>query len=211
MIQTNLATRPFYNERLVRTILGIVGVAAVALLLFDAAQILRLRTRNADVRAEAEAAESEAGRLRAESRTISQSLNRDQLETVRVAASEANLLIDRRAFSWTDLFNRFEATLPAGVRIVAVQPQVDDDGRMLVAINVISRRVEDLDAFTEALQETGAFYNAITRQSEAIEDGTLRAVIQGYYIAPSPEAGGPAATASDSAQPAPSTVAEAAR
>lgn len=211
MIQTNLATRPFYNERLVRTILGIVGVVAVALLLFDAAQIFRLRTRNADVRAEAEAAESEAGRLRAESRTISQSLNRAQLETVQVAASEANLLIDRRAFSWTDLFNRFEATLPAGVRIVAVQPQVDDDGRMLVAINVISRRVEDLDAFTEALQETGSFYNAITRQSEAIEDGTLRAVVQGYYIAPSPEAGDPAARESGSAQPAPSKVAEAAR
>jgi hypothetical protein len=211
VIQTNLATRPFYNERLVRTILGIVGIVAIGLLLFDAAQILRLRTRNADVRAEAEAAESEAARLRAESRAISQSLNRQQLETVQVAATEANLLIDRRAFSWTDLFNRFEATLPAGVRIVAVQPQVDEQGRMLVAISVISRRVEDLDEFTEALQESGAFYNALTRQSAALEDGTLRADVQGYYITPSPDAGEPTARESDSAPSAPSTVAEAAR
>lgn len=211
MIQTNLATRPFYNERLVRTILGIVGIVAVGLLLFDAAQIVRLRTRSADVRAEAEAAEGEAARLRAESRAITQSLNQQQLETVQVAATEANLLIDRRAFSWTDLFNRFEATLPAGVRIVAVQPQVDQAGRMLVAINVISRRVEDLDEFTEALQETGAFSNAITRESEALEDGTLRAVIQGYYVTPSPEAGEPTARESDPAPSAPSTVAEAGR
>src|SRR5690606_25799766 len=122
VLQTNLATRPFYNERLVRVILGIVGIAAVALLLFDATQILRLRARNADVRIEAEAAEAEAARLREESRTIRQSLDRSQLETAQVAASEANLLIDRRAFSWTDLFNRFEATLPPGVRIVAVTP-----------------------------------------------------------------------------------------
>lgn len=211
MIQTNLATRPFYNERLVRTILGIVGIVAVGLLLFDAAQIVRLRTRNADVRAEAEAAESEAARLRTESRAISQSLNRQQLETVQVAATEANLLIDRRAFSWTDLFNRFEATLPAGVRILAVQPQVDQQGQLLVAINVISRRVEDLDEFTEALQESGAFSNALMRQSEALEDGTLRAVIQGYYMTPSPEATEPAARESDSARAASSTVAEAAR
>jgi hypothetical protein len=202
VIQTNLATRPFYNERLVRTILGIVGIVAVGLLLFDAGQIVRLRTRNADVRAEAEAAESEAARLRTESRAISQSLNRQQLETVQVAATEANLLIDRRAFSWTDLFNRFEATLPAGVRILAVQPQVDQQGQLLVAINVISRRVEDLDEFTEALQESGAFSNALMRQSEALEDGTLRAVIQGYYMTPSAEATEPAARESDSARAA---------
>ena len=44
------------------------------------------------------------------------------------AAREANQLIDRRAFSWTDLFNRFEETLPADVRIVAVTPQVDTRG-----------------------------------------------------------------------------------
>ena len=93
MIQTNLATRPFYNERLVRTILGIVGIVAVGLLLFDAAQIVRLRTRNADVRAEAEAAESEAARLRTESRAISQSLNRQQLETVHVGTERAGAMV----------------------------------------------------------------------------------------------------------------------
>lgn len=211
MVQTNLATRPFYNERLVRTILAIVGVVAVGLLLFDAAQIVRLRARSADVRAEAETAEAEAQKLRAESATIRQSLNREQLATVQVAATEANLLIDRRAFSWTDLFNRFEATLPPGVRIVAVQPQVDEDGRMLVAVTVISRRVEDLDEFTEALQDAGSFRNAITRQSEAQEDGTLRAVIQGFYVAPPAEAGTAGASEPEPSLPAPSTATEATR
>ncbi len=210
MLQTNLATRPFYNERLVRTILGIIAVVAVALALFDAAQIVRLRARSADVRAEAEAAEQEAQRLRAESQAIRQSLNRAQLETVQVAATEANRLIDSRTFSWTDLFNRFEATLPAGVRILAVQPQVDQQGRMLVAVTVISRQVEDLDEFTEALQDAGSFTSALTRQSEAQEDGTLRAVIQGYYVSPSSEAGTTADSPATPAavQPAASTVAE---
>ena len=45
-------------------------------------------------------------------------------------------IIEQRAFSWTDLFNRFEETLPADVRIVAVQPQIDKDERMLVAVTV---------------------------------------------------------------------------
>ena len=81
-------------------------------------------------------------------------INRDQLAAVQAAAREANQLIDRRAFSWTDLFNRFEETLPGDVRIAAVPPQVDPQGRMLVAVTVISRRVEDLDGFIEALEKT---------------------------------------------------------
>ena len=40
------------------------------------------------------------------------------------AAREANLLIDRRTFSWTELFNQFEATLPADVRISTITPHI---------------------------------------------------------------------------------------
>ncbi len=201
MLRTNLSTRPFYNERLVRVVLGAVALAALGLGIFDAAQIVRLRTRSADVRQQAEAAEREAAGLRGEARAIRQSLNRDQLETVQVAAREANLLIDRRAFSWTDLFNRFEATLPADVRISAVQPQVDTDGRMLVAISAVARRIEDVDAFTEALQTSGSFSSALARQVEAQDDGTLRVVVQGYYVFPSAVAAPPEAEATPGEAP----------
>ncbi len=103
---------------------------------------------------------------------------------VQSAAREANELIDRRAFSWTDLFNRFETTLPPDVRLMAVQPQVDAEGRLLVAMTVVSRRVEDLDAFIDALEKTGAFREVLTRQEEAEDDGSRKSVLQGYYGAP---------------------------
>jgi hypothetical protein len=120
---------------------------------------------------------------------------------VQAAAREANRLIDRRAFSWTDLFNRFEATLPGDVRIASVTPQLDQQGRMLVAITVVSRRVEELDGFIEALEKTGAFQEVLSRQEEAQEDGTLRSVIQGYYR-PSTATVQPASERSAAASPA---------
>ena len=125
---------------------------------------------------------------------------------MQVAAQEANRLIDRRAFSWTDLFNQFEQTLPPEVRISTVTPQVDPAGRMIVAVTVVSRRVEDLDKFIDALEKTGAFQSVLSRQEEAQEDGTLRSVIQGYYsasVAPKAEA------ATAPAQPAPASPAPA--
>jgi hypothetical protein len=183
MLRTNLSTRPFYNERLVRIALALVAVLAIGLGAFDAFQILRLRARSADVRAEADAAEREAARLRDQARAIRQTLNREQLDAVQIAAREANQLIDRRTFSWTDLFNRFEATLPPDVRIAAVQPQIDTEGRLLIAVTVISKRAEDLDTFIGALEQTRAFRDVLPRTDEALEDGTLRSVIQGYYAA----------------------------
>jgi hypothetical protein len=202
VLRTNLSTRPFYNERLVRAALALVAIVAVGLTAFNALQILRLTSRGAEVRSEADAAEREASRLGSEARRIRQTINRDQLAAVQLAAGEANQLIDRRAFSWTDLFNRFESTLPGDVRIAAVTPQVGSDGRMLVAVTVISRRVEDLDGFIEALESTGAFQGVLSRQEQAQEDGTLRSVIQGYYAAP-PAGPAQAADQPDEAAPVP--------
>jgi len=181
MRPVNLSTTPFYNDRLVRVVLGLITLLVLGLTAFNVVQVSRLTSRDAEVRGQAEAAEQEAARLRSRAATIRQTINRDQLSAVQAAAREANQLIDRRAFSWTDLFNRFEATLPGDVRIASVTPQVDQQGRMLVAVTVLSRRVEDLDGFIEALEKTGAFQEVLSRQEEAQQDGTLRSVIQGYY------------------------------
>ena len=40
------------------------------------------------------------------------------------AAQEANALIDQRTFSWTELFNQIEATLPPDVMLTSVRPAV---------------------------------------------------------------------------------------
>lgn len=181
MLRTNLSTRPFYNERAVRAGIAVAALLTAALMAFNGAAVLSLTSGNAELVGRAEAAEAKAVELRTQARAVQQSLNRAEVDAVQTAAREANLLIDRRAFSWTTLFNQFEETLPADVRILAVAPQVDRDGRMLVVVTVIARRIEDLDNFIDQLHDTGAFSGVIARQDETLEDGTFRAVLQGYY------------------------------
>jgi hypothetical protein len=190
MLRTNLSTRPFYNDRAVRVGIAVGVLIVAALSAFNVARILTLNSRNAELVRRAEAAESHAGALRQQAMQIRQTLDADDVARLQAAASEANLLIERRAFSWTDLFNRFEETLPADVRVASVQPQVDTEGRMLIVATVFSRRIEDLDDFIEQLQSTGAFSGVLSRQDDLEEDGTLRSVIQGYY---NPQAAAPAA------------------
>ena len=183
MLRTNLSTRPFYNDRIVRgsIVAGVLVVAALTA--FNVAQVLTLNRRNDELVARAEAAEGRAETLRDQARQIRQTLDANEVATMHAAATEANQLIERRAFSWTDLFNRFEETLPADVRVAAVGPQLDAEGQMLVVATVYSRRVEDLIEFIERLESTRAFRGMLSRQDAAEDDGTMRSVIQGYYDA----------------------------
>ena len=64
----------------------------------------------------------------------------------------------------------------------------------MVALTVISRRIEDLDTFIERLEATGTFRGVLSRSDEALEDGTIESNLQGYYR----HAANPAPAASES-------------
>ena len=184
MLRSNLSTRPFYNERAVRTMLAVLAFIAIGLTIFNAVEILRLERAGRDARQTVAQNAAQARELREKAQVIRQGINQAQLEAVRVSARDANALIDRRTFSWTALLNYFQATLPPDVRIAGVAPQIDDDGRMLVAISVFARRIDDLSEFEDALESTGAFTNVLSRTIGTEDDGTTRAELQGYYSGP---------------------------
>jgi hypothetical protein len=184
MLRTNLSTRPFYNDRAVRVGLGVLALVALALTAFNVSEIVRLRSQSRDQRQAIAQNDEQARAMRDKAAAIRRSIDRDKLNAVQLQAREANMLIDRRAFSWTELLNQFQSTLPADVRIGRVSPQVDTGGRMLVAITVYSRRIEDLDGFMDALQNTRAFSEVLSRSDAPQEDGTLHSEVQAYYHPP---------------------------
>ena len=181
MLRSNLSTQPFYNTRAVRAGLVLFGVIAAALTVFNSVELWRLQRANREFGQAVTGNENAARELRQKARTIQQALDTTALAQVAAAAREANQLIDRRTFSWTELLNQFQATLPPTVRVSSVQPQVDSNGRLLVAITVLSRQQEDLDSFIEALEKTGVFRDVLSRSDSSVEDGSLVSVLQAYY------------------------------
>ncbi len=193
MLRTNLSTRPFYNERGVRTGLGALAALAIGLTLFNAYEIMRLQGQSRDARQTIAQNDAQAIRMRDQAQVIRRSIDKEKLALVQAAAGEANALIDRRTFSWTELLNQFQATLPPDVRIAGVMPQSDNEGRRLVQISVFSRRIEDLEQFMDALEKTGAFSGVLPRTDQPDESGTLRSEVQAYY-SPATAAAAPAAS-----------------
>ena len=181
MLRTNLSTRPFYNVRAVQAALGAAAAIVLAVTLFNVVQLGRLTVSQRSLGARAADAEEEAGRLRAEAARIRGEINPQELRVVASAAQEANQIIDQRAFSWTELFAQFEATLPPDVRITAVRPRLDR-GIFIVGVGVEARRAEDLDAFIEALETEGTFENVLSVQEQTTPAGLIQAVVEGTYL-----------------------------
>lgn len=184
MLKTNLSTRPFYNLRAVRALLGGVTLAVLGLTLFNVVQLVRLTANQYTLGARAADAEREAARLRADAARIRAQIDPRELQVVAAAAREANAIIDQRAFSWTDLLTQFEATLPPDVRITTVRPRLETSGEFIVAAGVEARRSEDLDAFIEALETEGGFRNVLSIQEQTSEAGLIQAVVEGSYVPP---------------------------
>lgn len=182
MLRTNLSTRPFYNLHALRVALVVAGAVVLGLTLFNVVQIVRLSASQRTLGASAAAAENEALRLRSEAEKIRGQINAQELRVVANAAREANEIIDQRTFSWTQLFTLFENTLPADVRITAVQPRLEQDGTFVVGMTVEARRTADLDAFMEALEEQAGFHDVLAIQDQVLESGVLEAVVEGVYV-----------------------------
>lgn len=201
MLRTNLSTRPFYNVRAVQIALGAAAAIVLAITLFNVVQVVRLAMSQQSLGARAGEAETEAARLRTEAVRIRAQINPEELQVVANAAREANQIIDQRAFSWTELFGQFEATLPPDVRITAVQPRLERDGSFVLSIGVEARRAEDLDAFIEALETAGAFHNVLAVQEQTGTTGLIEAIVEGAYVpAPRDGRGGSADPATASGQ-----------
>jgi len=177
----NLSTRPFYNERVVHLSLALAAALVVAVSAFNLWQVYGLSGRQAELQGRISRTEATSRDFRDRAAAIRRSINPRELEATVAAAREANLLIERRVFSWTDVLNHFETTLPASVRISSVRPRIERDGTMVVAVVILARTVEAVDAFIENLEKRGAFSGVLSREEFVNEDGLIQASLQGQY------------------------------
>ena len=182
MLRTNLSTKPFYNERRVHALLAAVGVLVIALTIFNVGEIVLLSQRQSRLASLATGAETRARELRAHAAQVRQGLNTKELEAISGAAREANAIIGQRLFSWTDLLNRLETTLPDDVRITSMRPRIERDETVTVQMSVAGRRVEDINRFMENLEGTRAFADVFSREEITTDDGQLQATVEGKYL-----------------------------
>lgn len=182
MIRTNLSTRPFYNERAVHFWLLVTAVLVVAATVFNVSRVLLYSRSDTQLATEASRNEARASDLRQQAARLRATVDPRQVEFASVEARQANDLIDRRTFSWTELLNTLEATLPDDVRIVAIRPKLDKDKGIVLTFSVVARGSDDVDEFMKKLETTGEFGDLGARLDEHVtEQGLLETTLDTTY------------------------------
>lgn len=183
MLRINLSTRPFYNERLVSFLIVAAGLVAVGVMAFSVQQIVSLSSERTALRAQMAQDAATTQRANEETTALNHAIDPRGLKGLAINATQANRLIDERTFSWTIFFSLIGKTLPNDVRIDSVAPSIDKDG-VVVLMTIVSKRTEDLAAFIENLQKTGAFYDILPQKEDATNDGMRRTSVSARYLSP---------------------------
>jgi Tfp pilus assembly protein PilN len=166
----NLARQPFRNERL-PTLVLLLGCAVLLGLSVRHAVSARdlLPERTAGVDGELVALEQEVARLRTDAaRLRTASASEQALREWAVIRD----LVDRRAFSWSELLGHLEEVVPAGIRLISIAPG-GTGGEIEVAVGAVGEAVEDGLEFLRALQ-TGEefeepFLSSVSEGREGID------------------------------------------
>ena len=197
MIRNNLSTRPFYNERAVRLALLLGAVVVAAATLFNVTRVIMLSRTDSELATQASQDEARAEELRRSAVKMRASVDMKGLEVAANEARQANELIDKRTFSWTELLNLFEATLPPDVRILNVTPSVDEQQRTMLTVNLIALSVIEIEQFMRNLEASGAVRNPFVSTDQVTEQDQISASLTAEYMpqnAAAPPPAAPAAT-----------------
>ena len=149
---------------------------------FNLWQVFALSSRQAGRQEHLSQDDTRSRDLRAQTQRIRATINPRDLDATIAAAAEANDIISRRVFSWTELLNHFESTLPDSVRITSVPPLTDRNGTITMRMVVVARSVDGIDAFIENLERDGRFTGVLSREEFVNEAGLLQATLEGRYL-----------------------------
>ena len=80
MLRSNLSTRPFYNDRAVRALVGALAALAIGLTVFNVYEILRLQRESRDSRDTISRNEAQGRELRDQAAVIRRGIDRVKLD-----------------------------------------------------------------------------------------------------------------------------------
>jgi type IV pilus assembly protein PilN len=185
-LDINLASQPYEDARQFwmrwGTAVGAVGLLTLVLLVLDATGYVAARhdriamAQKRDLIAERDKVHADAERI----------LNLPQNRTTRDESQYLNALIEKKAFSWTQVLENLEKVMPPRVHVVSISPQLNEDNelalKMTVAGDSRDRAIELAHRMEESRRFTDTNIVRITSQAGGQNGDTEQVELAAIYI-----------------------------
>lgn len=156
-LDVNLATHPYEDSRQfwIRWGTGIAVLAILTLALITQTAISWLyasrdRQMISDIRASITKRDQEKAQAEA-------FLNRPENRVIRDRSQFLNGLIERKAFSWTQVFQDLEGVMPARLHVVSIHPELGDDNALRIKLMVAGESRDRALDLVKKMEESPRF------------------------------------------------------
>ncbi len=122
-VRLNLATKPMETHRRFLAGAGLSVFAAAIVFLALGWHAYSVRNAAAEVRARTEKMHLEFAKYEAQRQELDSYFKQKDIASLHDRATFINGIIDARSFNWTQMFMDLERTLPAGVRVIRIEPK----------------------------------------------------------------------------------------
>lgn len=200
-LDINLASQPYEDARQFwmrwGTALAAMGLFTLILLTLSVSGWYAARRDHATIAEKKHRiADRDAMRRQAE-----EFLNRPENRATRDDSQFLNELIERKAFSWTQVLENLEKVMPARVHLVSIHPELDEENQLALKMTVagdsrdkaieLARRMEDSHRFTQTYIES----EHIESTGSAVQFNINAIYVPQTAPAPAPASTAPASTA----------------
>jgi type IV pilus assembly protein PilN len=182
-VRLNLATKPLETHR--RFLAGSGFISAVALIVFFSLgwHVYLARKANAEMRARMDGVARQVADLTRQRAALEEFFALSENAKLHDRAAFINSLIYARGFNWTHMFMDLENLLPAGVRVVSVEPK-QDKGLVGVKLTIGATSNETKLKFLKALEESKTFSDVqvlAVRESEKANSDPILVELTAEY------------------------------
>lgn len=167
-VDINLATQPYEDARRFWLRWGgaVAGLGILTLLLLYLA-IVGLLTARQDRNLIRQRQEQIADRDR-EKAQAEALLNRPENRSTRDRSQFLNDLFQRKAFSWTKVFENLEQIMPARLHVVSIRPEPGADNRLAIELTVAGDSREHALALVEKMESSQRFQQTRIEQETTL-------------------------------------------
>ena len=186
-LNINLATRPYEDAREFwsRWGLGVGVLAVVTLVLLSLAVrgwVNAGRDRQSIRHLEAQIADRDKERADAQ-----EFLERDINRSTRDQSQFLNGLIQRKAFSWTRVFEDLEKVMPPSLHVVALKPELNDQNQLELEMKVAADSRAGAVDLVHRMEGSKHFQGAQLKEEQTSESGGgVAATIVAIYVPDAP-------------------------
>jgi Tfp pilus assembly protein PilN len=162
----NLSTRPFPAYRAVNVGLTAVLVVLIGVSVWQAFSYAHYTKLAGQIRSQEQKARAESDALTTKSQQLETKLDTPSAKAKLTEIGYLNSLIVRKGFSWTRVFSVLEQMIPQGVHLTSLRPDVGENGRLILHIDVRGKNIVDVSDFIDLLEKSDLFENVVPHFEE---------------------------------------------